>query len=120
LRRTGNLDRLAKLAGVRAFTGMVPKVDQSGTADQHRGPTKAGDPGLREALFLPPISPAGSTRLWRRAITVSSSTKANITTRRCGTSRRYSSVASPPAGATNSYTSCATLWYYSRHGPSHP
>jgi transposase len=52
LGRTGNLDRFANLAGVRSFTGMVPKVDQSGTADHHRGPTKAGDPGLREALFL--------------------------------------------------------------------
>jgi len=52
LGRTGNMDRFANLAGVRSFTGLVPKVDQSGTADHHRGPTKSGDPGLREALFL--------------------------------------------------------------------
>ncbi len=52
LGRTGNMDRFANLAGVRSFTGLVPKVDQSGTAEHHRGPTKAGDPGLRQALFL--------------------------------------------------------------------
>lgn len=52
LGRTGNLDRFANLAGVRAFTGLVPKVDQSGVDDNHAGPTKTGDPGLRQALFL--------------------------------------------------------------------
>lgn len=52
LGRTGNMDRFANLAGGRSFTGLVPKVDQSGTADHHRGPTKAGDPGLRQAMFL--------------------------------------------------------------------
>ena len=40
------------LAGVRSFTGIVPKIDQSGLANKHKGLTKAGDPGLREALFL--------------------------------------------------------------------
>ncbi len=52
LGRTGDLNRFANLAGVRGATGLVPKVDQSGTADHHGGPTKAGDPGLRETLFL--------------------------------------------------------------------
>jgi hypothetical protein len=37
---------------VRFFTGIVPKIDQSGLSDKHKGLTKAGDPGLREALFL--------------------------------------------------------------------
>jgi hypothetical protein len=37
---------------VRSFTGLVPKVDQSGLENRHKGVTKAGDPGLREALFL--------------------------------------------------------------------
>src|SRR5690606_16451110 len=50
--RTGDLHRFANLAGVRAFTGLVPKIDQSGTTDTHKGLTKAGDPGLRTALFL--------------------------------------------------------------------
>lgn len=50
--RTGDLNRFANLAGVRSFTGIVPKVDQSGLADGHGGLTKAGDPGLRAALFL--------------------------------------------------------------------
>lgn len=45
-------NRFANLAGVRAFTGLVPTIDQSGTSSRHGRPTKAGDPGLREALFL--------------------------------------------------------------------
>jgi transposase len=52
LGRTGDLNRFANLAGVRACTGLVPSVDQSGTAERHGRPTKAGDPGLREALYL--------------------------------------------------------------------
>jgi hypothetical protein len=48
----GDLDRFANLAGVRSFTGLVPKVDQSGNAHGHGGPTKTGDPGLRMVLFL--------------------------------------------------------------------
>ncbi len=52
LGRTGDLDRFANLSGVRAFTGLVPKVDQSGLGDNPRGPTKTGDPGLRQALYM--------------------------------------------------------------------
>lgn len=52
LGRTGDFNRFANLAGVRAFTGLVPKVDQSGTTDAHGPPTKKGDPGLRQAIFL--------------------------------------------------------------------
>jgi hypothetical protein len=50
--RLGDPDRFINLAGVRSFTGIVPKIDQSGLEDRHKGLTKAGDPGLREALFL--------------------------------------------------------------------
>jgi hypothetical protein len=50
--RFGDLDRFANLAGVRSFTGLVPKIDQSGLTHSHRGITKAGDPGLRETLYL--------------------------------------------------------------------
>lgn len=52
LARTGDLNRFENLAGIRSFTGLVPKINQSGTSDHHNGPTKAGDPGLRQALFL--------------------------------------------------------------------
>jgi transposase len=52
LARFGDFDRFDSLAGVRAFTGLVPKIDQSGNHNGHNGPTKAGDPGLREALWL--------------------------------------------------------------------
>lgn len=47
----GDPDRFTTLAGVRAFTGLVPKLDESGTSSRHGPPTKAGDPALREALF---------------------------------------------------------------------
>ena len=52
LGRTGDLNRFHSLAGVRAFTGLVPTIDQSGIEDHNKGPTKHGDPGLRQALFL--------------------------------------------------------------------
>ncbi len=52
LGRTGDFNRFHSLAGVRAFTGLVPKIDQSGIEDHNKGPTKHGDPGLRHALFL--------------------------------------------------------------------
>jgi transposase len=52
LGRTGDLNRFRNLAGLRAFTGLVPKIDQSGNTHRHGPPTKKGDPGLREALYL--------------------------------------------------------------------
>ena len=52
LGRFGDLNRFDSLAGVRAFTGLVPSVDQSGIADVKHGITKKGDPGLRTSLFL--------------------------------------------------------------------
>ena len=52
LGRTGDFNRFDNLAGVRAFTGLVPRIDQSGIADHHDGPTKTGDPGLRQILFI--------------------------------------------------------------------
>jgi transposase len=51
LGRLGDPNRFDSLRGVRAFTGLVPTVDQSGDTEHHGPPTKAGDPGLREALF---------------------------------------------------------------------
>jgi len=52
LGRSGDFNRFHSLAGVRAFTGFVPKIDQSGSEDRNKGLTKSGDPGLRQALFL--------------------------------------------------------------------
>lgn len=52
LGRLGNPNRFENIAGIRSFTGLVPKINQSATAGHHGGPTKAGDPGLREAVFL--------------------------------------------------------------------
>jgi transposase len=46
----GDAKRFANLAGVRAFTGLVPAINQSGTGGHLIGPTKAGDAYLRDAL----------------------------------------------------------------------
>jgi hypothetical protein len=45
-------NRFADLRAVRSLTGLVPGVDQSGDAERHTSPTKAGDPRLREALYI--------------------------------------------------------------------
>jgi hypothetical protein len=52
LGNAGDFGRFANLAGVRSFTGLVPKVDQSGLTSGHPGITKAGNAGLRQALYL--------------------------------------------------------------------
>jgi transposase len=52
LGRFGDFNRFANLSGVRSFTGIVPKIDQSGLTDGHHGITKTGDSGLRETLYL--------------------------------------------------------------------
>jgi transposase len=52
LGRLGDTKRFRDLAAVRNYTGMLPKVDQSGLSDKRQGLTKAGDPVLRQALFL--------------------------------------------------------------------
>lgn len=49
--RIGDPHRFHSLAAVRAYSGLVPKVAQSGLAHHQHGLTKAGDPLLREALF---------------------------------------------------------------------
>ena len=51
LGNAGDFNRFANLAGVRSFTGFVPKIDQSGLVAGHKGITKAGDAGLRQALY---------------------------------------------------------------------
>jgi transposase len=51
LGRLGDPNRFDNLRAIRAFTGLVPVIDQSGGHEHHGPPTKAGDPGLREALF---------------------------------------------------------------------
>lgn len=51
--RLGDPTRFHNLAAVRRFSGLVPKVNQSGLKQtEHPGITKAGDPYLRQALFL--------------------------------------------------------------------
>jgi transposase len=50
--RLGDPNRFANLASVRAFSGMVPGVDQSGNAQGQPGVTKQGDPGLRRDIWF--------------------------------------------------------------------
>lgn len=52
LGRLGDPNRFTSLAGVRAFSGLVPRLDSSGLNGHHGGLTKSGDACLREALFL--------------------------------------------------------------------
>ena len=52
LGRLGDAKRFRDLAAVRNYTGLVPKVSQSGIVDRHDGLTKAGDHVLRYALFM--------------------------------------------------------------------
>ena len=52
LGRLGDPARFRTLAGVRAFSGLVPATDQSGVAEGGGSLTKAGDPGLRRDLYL--------------------------------------------------------------------
>jgi hypothetical protein len=49
--RIGDPHRFTSLAAIRAYSGLVPKVNQSGLSEHHNGLTKAGDTLLREALF---------------------------------------------------------------------
>jgi Transposase IS116/IS110/IS902 family len=48
LGNAGDFNRFANLAGVRSFTGFVPKIDQSGLVAGRKGITKAGHAGLRQ------------------------------------------------------------------------
>uniref|UniRef100_UPI003F497556 transposase n=1 Tax=Actinomadura sp. CA-154981 TaxID=3240037 RepID=UPI003F497556 len=52
LGRLGDPNRFTSLAGVRAFSGLVPRLDSSGINGRHNGLTKSGDACLREALFM--------------------------------------------------------------------
>jgi transposase len=52
LGRLGDANRFASLAGVRAFSGMIPAVNQSGFTETRPGITKRGDAGLRRDLWI--------------------------------------------------------------------
>jgi len=50
--RLGDANRFDNLAGIRSFSGIVPKVAQSGIAQTQPGITKQGDPGLRRDIWF--------------------------------------------------------------------
>ena len=49
--RLGDPHRFTSLSAIRSYSGLVPKVNQSGLGETKPGITKAGDPLLRETLF---------------------------------------------------------------------
>lgn len=49
--RIGDPHRFSSLAAIRAYSGLVPKLSQSGNSHHQHGLTKAGDTVLREALY---------------------------------------------------------------------
>ena len=49
--RIGDPHRFTSLAAIRAYTGLTPKVSQSGVSKVESSITKAGDPLLREMLY---------------------------------------------------------------------
>jgi len=50
--RLGDASRFTNLAAVRAFSGMIPGVNQSGSNQTQPGITKQGDPGLRRDMWF--------------------------------------------------------------------
>ncbi|GAB3061420.1 hypothetical protein GCM10027053_24640 [Intrasporangium mesophilum] len=50
--RLGDPRRFTSLAAIRSYSGLVPKVSQSGQAEHHGGITKAGDRTLRQAAYM--------------------------------------------------------------------
>jgi transposase len=52
LGRLGDAKRFANLAGVRSFSGMIPKVNQTGNTETRPGITKQGDAGLRRDMWF--------------------------------------------------------------------
>ncbi|MGH3984041.1 MAG: transposase [Pseudonocardiaceae bacterium] len=50
--RLGDPKRFRDLAAIRSYSGLVPKTNLSGLGGSQHSLTKAGDPYLREALFL--------------------------------------------------------------------
>ena len=95
----GDPHRFANLAAARAFTGLVPDTNESGISQAPARPTKAGDPGLRTALFLAAdlarqTDPTLATKYRRLSCSASCTT-----TLRSATSRQCSPPASWPVFA---------------------
>ncbi len=61
LGRTGDLNRYANLAGVRASTGLVPKINQSGTADRVVAPPRRATQACAKRCTWRPTWPARPT-----------------------------------------------------------
>jgi hypothetical protein len=83
LGRLGDPNRFANLAGVRSFTGIVPKIDQSGLETATRASPRQVIPASGRHSSRLPSRRAGSIPPWLSATTGWSSSNAGITTRRC-------------------------------------
>ncbi|MBP5866067.1 IS110 family transposase [Streptomyces sp. LBUM 1484] len=107
LGRLGDPNRFAGLAGIRAFTGLVSRVSQSGLTGQ-RAATRQGDPGLRETLFKAAditrhVDPTLAARYHNLVVG-----KGKHHNSASAHSPRSWSPAWPPAGATAPSTNSAT------------
>ena len=58
--RIGDPHRFSSLAAIRAYSGLVPKVSQSGRGQHQSSITKAGDPLYAKRFTPPRIRPAKS------------------------------------------------------------
>ncbi len=108
LARTGDLNRFENLAGIRSFTGLVPRSTSPAPATTTTARPRPATPDCAKPCSSPPTWPARSTRPSPLATTGSTSTPASTTTPPSAPSLPCSSPASPPAGETVSSTNCAT------------
>jgi transposase len=124
LGRLGDPARFGSLAGVRAFSGLVPSLTASGSAASTAGRPKPATRPCGRHCSRPPTMPAAWTQPWPPATTGSWSTLASTTTRPCATSPPPCSPGSWPAGAAANATSSGMLTAArspsSRHGASSP
>lgn len=113
--RLGEPRRFRDLAAIGSYSGLVPKTHLSGLGGSQHGLTKAGDPYLREALFLAAdqarrIDPQLAARYHRLT------THGNTTPPRFAPSPPPCLPGPPPAGAPGPPTNSATP----TAPPSHP
>ena len=83
LGRLGDANRFANLAGIRSFSGMVPRMDQSGLNNRHPGNDQTRRLGAARRLWYlaADLARKGDPQ-WPPNTTASSSTAGSTTTRR--------------------------------------
>ena len=106
LGRFGDFDRFANPAGVRSFTGLVPKVD--GNTNGHGARPRPVTQACVWCCSWPPTTPDEQTPNLRSSTPVLSSKRASTTTLLFATSPPRSLQGSQHAGGPKRLTPCAT------------